>query len=313
MSESDKYTSSLLERMRGITVALATPLDKDGRLDVPALERLIERVITHGGSCLFPLGWCGEQPLLTDDVRCQMLRQVCRINAGRLPVMAGISEQSVPRTTASAEVARDAGADLILATPAYSYPIDQKTVLGYLTEVARTSDMPLVAYQNDEVSIRIEVETIKQLSEAPGIIGVKAFMPYLELQKAYHLADQPSRFVVMGASEYLFGAGLFLGIRHFTMGGPGNFCLRWCVQMCESAEAGDWDAVREKQKRLHELCEAVYPRVDSPYAAVKHLMYRLGICSPHITAPSRHLSPAAVRIAAPALERVSDVLEPPVH
>ena len=312
MSESDKQTSSLLKRMEGVTVALATPLGKDGQLDVAAFELLVERVIANGAACLFPLGWCGEQPLLTDEVRAEVLRQVCRINAGRLPVMAGISEQSLHRTAASAKVAKSAGADLILATPPYSYPIDQKTVLAYFRELAQTADMPLVVYQNDEVSVRVEVETIQQLSEISGVVGVKAFMPYLELLKAYHLADRPGRFAVMGACEYFFAAGLFLGIRHFTMGGPGNFCLRWCVQMYERAVAGDWDAVREKQKRLHQLCEAIYPLVDSPYGGVKYIMHRLGICSPYITPPLRELPPEQARIVDTAYEQFSDVLDPPV-
>ena len=54
---------NLLDRLRGMTVALATPLDSHNQLDTDALSRLIERVIEQGASGVFCLGWMGEQPL----------------------------------------------------------------------------------------------------------------------------------------------------------------------------------------------------------------------------------------------------------
>lgn len=107
----------LLDRMKGVTVALATPLNGSGELDVQGLEKLIERVMAADVSCLFPLGWMGEEPLLTDRVRGAMMRETCRLARGRLPVMIGVSDQSLTRALDLAEMARQAGADLILSTP----------------------------------------------------------------------------------------------------------------------------------------------------------------------------------------------------
>ena len=65
---------------------------------------------------------------------------------------------------------------------------------------------------------------MSQVSRAPGVVGVKVYMLFLSLQKSFLQADRPGRFAVMGGDEYLSGAALFLGIRHYTMGGPGNLC-----------------------------------------------------------------------------------------
>src|SRR6185369_7309052 len=83
MAQSPKSAhdiAALLHRMEGISVALASPLDARGDLDVSGLEKLIEHVIKGGVSCLFPLGWCGEGTLLPDATRATMMRETCRIN-----------------------------------------------------------------------------------------------------------------------------------------------------------------------------------------------------------------------------------------
>ena len=305
-----ELSADLLKKMEGVTVALVTPLDAEGRLDVPSLERLLERVVSYGACCVFPLGWCGEQPMLPDEVRVDMLRNTTRVINGRLPVMAGVSEQSLPRVLELAGGARDAGADLILATPPYSYPVSQEFVLEYLADVARLSSMFLVVYQNDDVSVRVEVETIHQLSERPGIIGVKAFMPYEELQAAYHRSDRPGRFAVMSGNEYHYGPALFMGIRHFTMGSPGNLCMKWCVGTYRSAVQGDWDGVRRRHRRLTEFCHAL-SQVPAPFMAVKkYAMSRLGICSVHVTAPVRMLSAEEQKRVDAAMEQYRELLDP---
>lgn len=289
MSRKPPSYSSLLRRMEGVTVALFTPLLPDGRVDVAALERLIERCLDGGSPCLFPLGWAGEGPLLPNAMREQMMRETCRLAAGRVPVMAGISEQSLPRALELAAMAKSAGATLVLSTPPFSYPVPQRLVYEYFVELGARAGLPLVLYQNDEVGVRIEHDTLMRLSETPGIVGVKAYVNFVELQRNFHDAHKPGRFAVMSGDEFLFSSALLMGIRHFTMGGPGNLCPAWCTDMYRAARKGDWRRVALKQRRLSEFCDALYSGADSAYAAVKFALQCLGICSARITPPHRIL------------------------
>ena len=300
--------ASLLDQMKGLTVALATPLNERHELDVAGLERLLERVIASDASCLFPLGWMGEQPLLSDSARNAMLVETCRIAKDRLPVMVGVSEQGLPRALEQAEMARQAGADLILSTPPYSYHIPQNQIYDYFKELAAASGMPVVIYQNDEVGVSIEEDTLAQLSREPGIAGVKVYMPFLSLQKSFLQADRPGRFAVMSGDEYLYGAALFLGIRHFTMGGPGNLCPGWCVSIYNSAVGGDWDAVGAKQKRLIAFCDALYAGPGTAYAAVKYALECLGVCSARISSPHGAIAPEQQKQVNALLEEFADVV-----
>ncbi|WP_295028757.1 dihydrodipicolinate synthase family protein, partial [uncultured Mobiluncus sp.] len=76
------------KKISGIVPPLTIPL-KGGELDVPSLERHINRLIAAGIDGLFVLGSSGEVAFSTDERRGQILSESKRIVAGRLPIMAG--------------------------------------------------------------------------------------------------------------------------------------------------------------------------------------------------------------------------------
>ena len=73
--------------MSGIIPPLVTPLKDNDTLDVEGLERLIEHLIAGGVHGLFILGTTGEEQSLSYHLRHEMIRETCRINNGRLPVL----------------------------------------------------------------------------------------------------------------------------------------------------------------------------------------------------------------------------------
>ena len=309
---SSEIATKLFEQLKGVTVAMAAPLDEDGGIDLGGLEKLIQRLIENGACCIFPLGWAGEGPILADNVRKNLLRQTCRIVNGKVPIMAGVSEQSLPRTLELAKVARDAGASMILATPPYSYPIPQDFVYDYYKQLTAESGIPLVIYQNDEVGVKVSIETIERLSETPGIVGTKAYMPFVDFMREFRNAHREEQFFVMSGNGYVFAQSLLMGVKHFVMGGPGNMCLRWCIDIYNSALEKDWNSVREKQIRMDQLCDSIYSGAESPYMVIKYVLSRHNICSDRISSPFRMLSAEQRKTIDAVLEEYADVLDPSV-
>lgn len=298
----------LLQRMEGLTVALSTPLCDDGTLDVAGLERLIELVLDGDATCLFALGWAGEGPLLSDETRADVMRETCRIARGRVPVMIGVSEQSLERSLPLADAARQAGADLVLSTPPYSYEVPEHLLVDYFRDIAARSGMPLVIYQNDELGKRLSFDTLQQLRQTPGIVGIKAYVPYLELQRYFYELHEPDRFVVFSGDEYQYSAALLLGVRYFTLGGPGNFCPAYCTSIYRRASEGQWDEVRDMQRRLAEFCDAVYAPGQSAYAAIKATLHCMGICSSHISSPHFPISDDGQEQIRKVLQNYGDIM-----
>ena len=81
--------------LSGIIPPLVTPLRDNETLDVESLERLIEHLIAGGVHGLFVLGTTGEEQSLSYEMRKQMIRESCRINRGRLPLLACVTDTSI--------------------------------------------------------------------------------------------------------------------------------------------------------------------------------------------------------------------------
>ncbi len=105
--------------MSGIIPPLVTPLKDNDTLDVEGLERLIEHLIVGGVHGLFILGTTGEEQSLSYHLRHEMIRETCRINAGRLPVLVCITDTSIVESIRMAQIAAECGASAVVSAPPY--------------------------------------------------------------------------------------------------------------------------------------------------------------------------------------------------
>jgi 4-hydroxy-tetrahydrodipicolinate synthase len=308
MAISDADVRDLLQRLQGFTMAIDTPLGADGELDGPALERMIDRVITAGAKGLLVLGWMGQGPLLPEKLRAEVVRETVRIVDGRTLVVAGVSEQSLERALGQAEAVQQAGADILLSTPPYSYAVSEDQLCSYFTALAEETNMPVMIYHNTEITIQPDLSLVLRLCETPGVIGIKSFSNFNLLQQYFYRASRPDRFAVFSASMYHLAAAMFLGFRHFMVGTPGNLTPSLCVQMLRDADSGDWEAVRNTYNRMIELFNLVAIDTDAGDVTVKFILSELGLCEPHVLAPLAPLSDADKTLAREAMQKYADIL-----
>ena len=73
---------------KGSFPALVTPF-KNGALDLVTLKHLVEWHIAQGSHGLVPVGTTGESPTLSHAEHRQVVEEVVRVVAGRIPVIAG--------------------------------------------------------------------------------------------------------------------------------------------------------------------------------------------------------------------------------
>ena len=74
----------------GTGVALVTPFDQHGAIDFSALEKVINHCIEGGVDYLVSLGTTGEAITLSSEECNQVFDFTKKINAGRLPLVAGL-------------------------------------------------------------------------------------------------------------------------------------------------------------------------------------------------------------------------------
>jgi 4-hydroxy-tetrahydrodipicolinate synthase len=157
----------------GLSVAMATPF-RDGDLDKPATDRLIDHLIAGGVQGLVPAGCTGEAASLDVAEREWLVRRcVARKTPGTF-VLAGTGTNITRTTCDLTRRAEDWGADgALVITPYYNKPT-QAGLLRHYEEVARASRLPIVLYNvPGRTSVKLEPETIRRLAEIPSIVAVK--------------------------------------------------------------------------------------------------------------------------------------------
>lgn len=76
--------------LSGVGAALVTPFTPEGRIDYPALERMVDYVIDGGVDYIVALGTTAETPTLYIQERAVIARYVIERAAGRVPIVLGV-------------------------------------------------------------------------------------------------------------------------------------------------------------------------------------------------------------------------------
>ncbi len=133
------------DRWAGVFTALVTPF-RDGEIDLPAFDALVERQIAAGVAGLVPVGTTGEAATLSDAEAVVLIERTVRIAAGRVLVVAGAGSNDTGKTVAKVRAAEKAGADAVLVvTPYYNKPT-QAGLIAHYDAVAAATGRPVMLY-----------------------------------------------------------------------------------------------------------------------------------------------------------------------
>src|SRR5207247_1548086 len=80
--------------LTGSLVAIATPMQPGGALDLAAYRKLIDFHIANGTSAIVAVGTTGESPTVDVDEHCLLLKTAVEHAARRIPIIAGTGANS---------------------------------------------------------------------------------------------------------------------------------------------------------------------------------------------------------------------------
>ena len=157
-----------------VCVAMVTPFDRDGALDLEAGRRIAAHLVDNGLDALVLAGTTGESPTTTLDEKISLLKAVKEEVGDRCKLIAGAGTNDTASSIELARASAEAGADaLLVVTPYYSKP-SQEGVYQHFKAVAGATDLPIMLYDiPPRSSIPIEGDTIRRLAELPTIRAVK--------------------------------------------------------------------------------------------------------------------------------------------
>ena len=162
-----------MARFGRVVTAMVTPFDASGALDLDGARRLARWLQDHGNDGLVIAGTTGEAPVLTDDERLSLFAAV--IEAVTIPVIAGTGTNDTIHSVHMTKEATALGAaGVLVVTPYYNRP-SQAGIVGHVTAVASSTDLPVVMYDIPVRSGRkINTATIVRLAhDVPNVLALK--------------------------------------------------------------------------------------------------------------------------------------------
>ena len=133
-------------QLTGSIVAIVTPMQAGGALDLPALARLIEFHIAEGTAGIVIVGTTGESPTVDFDEHCRLIKTAVETVRGRIPVIAGTGANSTTEAIELTAYAKKAGATSCLSVvPYYNKPTQEGLYRHFRTiaEARRPAAHPL--------------------------------------------------------------------------------------------------------------------------------------------------------------------------
>ncbi len=283
--------SETTQRLRGVIVAMPTPMQASGAIDLGGTARLTEWLIGKDVNALFVCGTTGEGPLLDERERVETTRAAVGAARGRVPVIAHAGAVTTAATVDLAKRCVDAGADaLAVVTPYYFRYRDEELIAHYVAVSAAVPDHPVLAYNIPALTGNTVTPAVaRTLRDRAGLTGMKDSTgdSYGLLQLAE--AGGSGFHLIVGA-DLLVLEVLAMGWAGMVSGPaaaiPEPYVALW--KAVASGAAGPWPQVAAAYRQVAAVCHAGRNGSDIP--RIKAVLHLRGVIGPYVRAPLRPLA-----------------------
>ena len=273
---------------KGSFPALVTPF-KDGALDISTLKRLVDWHVAEGSHGLVPVGTTGESPTLSHSEHGQVIAEVVKAAAGRIPVIAGAGSNNTSEGIELIRHAQAVGADAALVvTPYYNKPT-QRGLIAHYTAVHDCCTLPIIIYNIPGRSVvDMLPDTMGVLAKLPRIVGVKDATGKIERVSQQRVSCGADFIQMSGEDATALGFNAHGGTGCISV--TANVAPRLCAEFQEATLRGDYTTALEYQDRLMPLHEAIF--IEPGLVGAKYGLSKLGLCSPEVRLPLTELQDA---------------------
>jgi len=260
-------------RPRGVITALVTPFSEDARtIDREAFAAHVERQIDAGVAALLPCGTTGETPTLLASEMQELIRTARDVSRGRVPIIAGTSNNDSWDSIELCKAAVAAGADmLMIVCPYYNKP-SQEGLLRHVELIAGAVDVPIMLYNiPGRTAVTMSVDTtLRILDRCPSVVAVKDATGGLAYSQEL-LRRAGDRIVLMCGDDGLVLPMMAVGAAG-VISVTSNILPQAIVRVVGALEQGDWATARREHLRLLPVHDALFcePNPQPIKAACAH-------------------------------------------
>ena len=167
----------LRKRWQGVVIPLITPFKEDRSLDLAALESNVQWLIDKGARCgntvFLAAGSGGDFTSMTTDERLQVIKTVCEVADGIVPVIASAQSTDVRVCIEIGRLGEEVGLDAVQLSGPYYYDGTPGDTLGWMREVSRHTDIGFAVYNNWYTGYDMPLDLIDEILDIPNSVAVK--------------------------------------------------------------------------------------------------------------------------------------------
>lgn len=164
-----------MKELLGTGVALVTPFNEDGNVDVTALTTIVEYNISNGVDYLVVLGTTGESVTLSKAEKQLVIDTITTANAGRLPMVLGVGGNNTALIVEELSTADLKDFVAILSVSPYYNKPTQEGIYQHFKAISLVSPIPVILYNvPGRTGSNVLPETVVRLAQDfDNIVAVK--------------------------------------------------------------------------------------------------------------------------------------------
>lgn len=279
---------SLRETLKGTGVALVTPLNSRGAIDLDALGRVIDAVIDGGVEYLVTLGTTGETPVLNNREKVEIINYTYEKARNRVPVVVGIGGNDTADLISDLEnFPLEESVAILSASPYYNKP-SQEGIFQHYKAIAEVSPKPIILYNVPGRTGRnmLASTTLRLANEVDNIAGIKEASGDMA-QCMLILRDRPEDFLVVSGDDALALPQIACGMDGVISVAANCFAKRFS-EMVRLSLKGDFAAAKVLNDEMIEGYDILF--VENNPAGVKAFLAEDGLIDNYLRMPLVPLS-----------------------
>ena len=273
---------------QGVCTALATPFKND-KLNLPMLEKLMEKQMEAGIRAFVICGTTGEAPTLSSCEKITLYREARKIAGKDAVILAGSGSNNTQNAVYLSKAAENQGADGLLVVTPYYNKCTEAGLIQHYEKIAEAVSIPIILYNvPSRTGVDISPGACLKLSKIPGVIGIKEASS--DLRKAAKIIRIcPESFSVYSGNDDLLLPMLSIGSRG-VISVASNIKPGEMKSVTDAFFSGNFEQARQKFLSLLPLIDSLFSEVNP--IPIKAALAASGLDCGKCRLPLTEISPA---------------------
>lgn len=195
-----------MKKLTGIYPALVTSFKDNGKINVDAVQKLVDRLQKQGVDGFYVGGSTGESYLLSPDERMLVLEAVKEACEPGKVVIANIGMLATEHSIQLAKHAEKVGVTAISSVPPFYFSFTAEEYVHYYEDLTKAVDVPVLIYNIPAMSgVKFTTEELESFLANPKIMGAK-HTSYDLFQLQLLIERHPEKTMFIGHDELFLSA-----------------------------------------------------------------------------------------------------------